>query len=73
MGLWALAQEHLDQAAQIYSAAAMDARSAMVDWARGLLYNILGDARRSEPAYLRALAFAEHPEHANAITARRCV
>ena len=70
MGLWALAQEHLDQAAQIYSAAAMDARSAMVDWARGLLYNILGDARRSEPAYLRALAFAEHPEHANAITAR---
>lgn len=70
MGLWNIAQEHLDQAAQIYTAAAMDARSAMVDWARGLLYNILGDAMRSEPAYLRALAFAEHPEHANAITAR---
>ncbi len=70
MGLWAIAKEHLDQAAQLYTAAGMDARSAIVDWARGLLYNILGDASRSEPAYLRALAFAEHPEHANPITAR---
>lgn len=70
LGRWAIAHEHLDQAAAIYTAAGMDARSAMVDWAHGLLFQILGDDARSEAAYLNALRAAESPEYANPFTAR---
>jgi CHAT domain-containing protein/tetratricopeptide (TPR) repeat protein len=70
LGRWAVAQEHLAQAAAIYTAAGMDARSAMVEWAHGLLYQILGDDSRSEAAYLNALRAAESPEYANPFTAR---
>jgi tetratricopeptide (TPR) repeat protein len=70
LGRWPVAQEYLDQAAAIYAAAGMHARSAMVDWAHGLLYQILGDDARSKAAYLSALRAAESPEYANPITAR---
>ncbi len=70
LGLLTLAQEQLDQAASIYTMAGMDARSAMVNWARGMLYQILGDHTQSEEAYLYALQIAESSGTSNLITAR---
>jgi CHAT domain-containing protein/tetratricopeptide (TPR) repeat protein len=70
LGRWDEAREPLERAAAIYAAAGMDARLAMVEYARGLLYQILGDAEDSEAAFQRALRIARSPEHANPITAR---
>jgi CHAT domain-containing protein/tetratricopeptide (TPR) repeat protein len=62
LGQWDIGMQHLDQAASIYERAGMTARLAMVDWARGLLHQVLGNVEASEQAYLRTLAYAESAE-----------
>lgn len=68
-GDWAQGREYLERASAIYQHATMTARLAIVDWARGLLYQILGDRENSELAYRRTLASALSAEQRNPVTA----
>lgn len=68
LGCWELAQRRLDQARLIYEPARMLASLAMVDWALGYMYQVLGEEEASKDAYLRALNIARSPQHRSKVT-----
>ncbi|HEX8683525.1 MAG TPA: CHAT domain-containing protein [Ardenticatenaceae bacterium] len=62
LGRWAIAQEHLVQAAELSEALGLTARLSDIFWARGLLHHLTGDEAEGEASYLQALALSQNPD-----------
>ena len=63
LGQWQVALEHLHQAIIHYEQLGLVGGLANAYWNQGFLNHMLGDEALSEAAYLRALVFAQSPEH----------